>query len=137
MYIIARGFAIQLSSTSMRRYFKMSGRSHTELILWVVQMIDQLSLLCTHPLRQLKNLHLMSSGHHSSISIEKLEEAMVMYEDAIDTLKKVATATGTVPVAPLLRTTPPKRSRNPKQRKTNVKLLIAPLLLPTTLGRNP
>lgn len=97
MYIIARGFAIQLSSTSMRRYFKMSGRSHTELILWVVQMIDQLSLLCTHPLRQLKNLHLMSSGHHSSINIEKLEEAMVMYDDAIDTLKKVATATGTVP----------------------------------------
>ncbi len=97
MYVIARGFAIQLSSASMRRYFKMSGRSHTELVLWIVQMVDQLSLLCTHPLRQLKNLHLMSSGRHADINTEKLEEAMVMYEDAIDTLKKVATATGTVP----------------------------------------
>ena len=55
-------------------------------------MIDQLSLLYTHPLCQLKNLHLMSLGHH-----EKLKEAMVMYNDAIDKLKKVATETRTVP----------------------------------------
>ena len=85
----------------MHQYFKMSGRSHTELVLWVVQMIDQLSLLCTHPLCQLKNLHLMSLGHHSSISIEQIEEAMVMYDDAIVTLKKVATATRTVPICTL------------------------------------
>ena len=36
MYIIAPGFATQLSSPSMRCYFQMSGHSHKELILWVV-----------------------------------------------------------------------------------------------------
>ena len=34
---------------------------------------------------------------HADINTEKLKESMVMYEDAIDTLKKVATTTGTVP----------------------------------------
>jgi hypothetical protein len=51
MFVVARTFALHLSSASMRSYLKKTNRPHKPLVLWLVQMLDQLSILLTHPLR--------------------------------------------------------------------------------------
>ena len=86
-------------------------------------MIDQLSLPCTHLLCQLKNLHLPSLGHHSIISIDKLKEAMVMYDDVINTLKKNATATKTEPSCTLAQNYASKKT---KESQANAKCQLPP-----------
>jgi hypothetical protein len=50
MFVVARTFALHLSSASMRSYLKKSNRPHKPLVLWTVQMLDQLSIVLTHPL---------------------------------------------------------------------------------------
>jgi len=75
----------------------------------------------------------MALGHHSSISIEKLKEAMVMYDDAIDLLPQLLKQ---YPAVPLLRTMTSRRLRNPKQRMPNTNYPQTPPFPPTIRSKS-
>ena len=62
MFVVARTLTLHLSSASMQAHLKKSNRPHKPLVLWTVQMLDQLSILITHPLRHTKNTFLLASG---------------------------------------------------------------------------
>ena len=49
MFVVACTFALHIMSASMHAYLKKSNRSHKMLVLWVVHMVDQLSILLMHP----------------------------------------------------------------------------------------
>ena len=52
MFVVVRTFALHLLSASMRSYLKNTNRPHKPLVLWTVQMLDQLSILLPRHQRQ-------------------------------------------------------------------------------------
>jgi hypothetical protein len=86
----------------MRASLKKSNRPHKPLVLWSVQMLDQLSILLTHPLRHTKNLYLLTNDRISEIATDKFTEAFELLEDCVSTLRKFECGTGTIPSCPLL-----------------------------------
>jgi hypothetical protein len=71
MFVMACTFALHITSTSLRSYLKKTNQPHRPLVLWVVQMIDQLSILLTHPFRHTKNASLIAHGDISDIATDK------------------------------------------------------------------
>jgi hypothetical protein len=67
MFVVARTFALHLLSASMQSYLKKTNRPHKPLVLWTVQMLDQLSILLTHPLRYMKNAFLVTRSPQTSL----------------------------------------------------------------------
>jgi hypothetical protein len=55
MLVMACTFTLHLSLASMRTYLKKSNHPHKPLVLWGIQMLDQLSILLTHPLCHTNN----------------------------------------------------------------------------------
>ena len=102
MFVLACTFALHLSSASMWSYLKKSNRPHKPLVLWIVQMLDQLSILLTHLLRHTKNTFLLTSGKLHVIATDKFHDAFEILDDCISTLQKFETGTGMIPSCPLL-----------------------------------
>jgi hypothetical protein len=102
MFIVAHTLALHLSSASMRAHLKKSNRTHKPLVLWTVQMLDQLSILITHPLRRTKNTFLLASGKLHEITVDKFNEAFELLDDCVSTLRKFECGTGTIPSCPLI-----------------------------------
>ena len=102
MFVVARTFALHLSSASMRSYLKKTNRPHKPLVLWTVQMLDQLSILLTHPLRYAKNAFLVTNDRLSEVASDKFVEAFELLDDCVSTLRKFESGTGTIPSCPLL-----------------------------------
>jgi hypothetical protein len=86
----------------MRAHLKKSNRPHKPLVLWTVQMLNQLSILITHPLRHTKNTFLLASGKIHEIAADKFNEAFELLDDCVSTLRKFECGTGTIPSCPLL-----------------------------------
>jgi hypothetical protein len=102
MFIVACTFTLHLSSASMRSYLKKSNRPHKPLILWTVQMLDQLSILLTHPLCHAKNAFLVANDRLSKVASDKFVEAFELLHNYVSTLRKFESGTGTIPSCPLL-----------------------------------
>jgi hypothetical protein len=102
MFVVACTFALYLSSASMRAYLKKSNRPHKPLVFWTVQMLDQLSILLTHPLRHAKNTFLVANDRLSEVASDKVIEAFNLLDDCVSTLCKFESGTGTIPSYPLL-----------------------------------
>ena len=124
MFVVARTFALYLSSASMRASLKKSNRPHKPLVLWTVQMLDQLSILLTHPLRHTKNAYLLSNNRISEIATDKFVEAFELLDDCVSTLRKFECGTGTIPSCPLLQADEAKAAkarvdRAPKRTASN------------------
>ena len=102
MFVMAQTFALHLSSSSMQSCLKKSSRPHKPLILWVVQVVNQLSILLTHPLRHTKNVFLLANDWLDTIAADKFWEAFELLDDCISTLCKFEWGTGTIPSCPLL-----------------------------------
>ena len=81
----------------MQVYLKKSNRPHKPLVLWTVQMLDQLSILLTHPLRHTKNTFLLASGKLHEIALDKFLKAFELLDDCASTLLKFECSTGTIP----------------------------------------
>jgi hypothetical protein len=109
-YIVARTFALHLSSSSMRSYLKKSNRPHKPLVLWTVQMLDQLSILLTHPLCHMKNTFLLANNRLHEIASDKFIEAFELLDDCISNLHKFECGTGTARSSKPMRLRPPRRS---------------------------
>jgi hypothetical protein len=86
----------------MRVYHKKSNRPHKPLVLWTVQMLDQLSILLTHQLCQTKNTYLLANDRLSDIATDKYVEAFELLYDCVSILQKFECGTGTIPSCPLL-----------------------------------
>ena len=86
----------------MQAYLKKSNRPHKPLVLWTVQMLDQVSILITHPLYHTKNTFLLASGKPHEIASDKFLEAFELLDDCVSTLCKFKCGTGTIPSCPLL-----------------------------------
>jgi len=124
MFVVARTFALHLSSASMRASLKKSNRPHKPLVLWTVQMLDQLSILLTHPLRHTKNVYLLSNDRISEVATDKFVEAFELLDDCVSTLRKFECGTGTIPSCPLLQADEAKAAkakldRTPKRMASN------------------
>jgi hypothetical protein len=65
-------------------------------------MLDQLSILLTHPLRHTKNTFLLASGKLHEIASDKFLGAFELLDDCVSTLRKFKCGTGTIPSCPLL-----------------------------------
>jgi hypothetical protein len=68
----------------------------------MVQMLDQLSILLTHPLCHAKNAFLVANNRLSKIALDKFIEAFELLDDCMSTLRKFESGTGTIPSCPLL-----------------------------------
>jgi hypothetical protein len=117
MFVVARTFALHLSSASMRSYLKKTNRPHKPLVLWAVQMLDQLSILLTHPLRYAKNTFLVTNDRLPEVASDKFVEAFELLDDCVSTLCKFKRGTGTIPSCPLLQTDEAKAAKA-KMEKT-------------------
>jgi hypothetical protein len=53
MFVMALTFPMHLSLASTHSYLKKSSHPHKPLVLWAIQMIDQLSILLIHMLSML------------------------------------------------------------------------------------
>ena len=60
-------------------------------------MLDQLSILLTHPLRHTKNVSLIAQGNITDITTNKFIEVFDLLDDCISTLHKFESGTGTIP----------------------------------------
>ena len=60
MFVFASSCALHITSSSMPAYLKKSNHSQKPLVLWVVQMTDQLIILLTHPLCHTQNTFLVA-----------------------------------------------------------------------------
>ena len=116
MFVVARTFALHITSASMRSYLKKTNQPHRPLVLWVVQMLDQLSILLTHPLRHTKNASLVAQGNIADIATDKFIEAFDLLDDCVSTLRKFESGTGTIPSCPLLQADDLKQAKS-KQDK--------------------
>jgi hypothetical protein len=65
-------------------------------------MLDQLSILLTHPLRQTKNTYLLASNRLSEIATDKYIKAFKLLDNCISILRKFECGTGTISSCPLL-----------------------------------
>jgi len=79
-----------------------TNQPHRPLILWVVQMLDQLSILLTHPFRHTKNASLVAQDNINDIATNKFIEAFDLLDNCVSTLCKFKSGTGTIPSCPLL-----------------------------------
>jgi hypothetical protein len=111
MFVVARTFALHLSSASMRSYLKKSNRPHKPLVLWTVQMLDQLSILLTHPLCHAKNAFLVANDRLPKVALDKFAESFELLDDCVSTLCKFESGTGTIPFCPLLQANEAKAAR--------------------------
>jgi hypothetical protein len=102
MFVVARTFALHLSSASMRSYLKKTNQPHKPLVLWTVQMLDPLSILLTHLLRYAKNAFLVTNNRLPEVASDKFAEAFELLNDCVSTLRKFESGTGTIPSCPLL-----------------------------------
>jgi hypothetical protein len=102
MFVVACTFALHLSSASMRSHLKKSNRPHKSLVFWTVQMLDQLSILLTHPLCHAKNAFLVANDRLSEVALDKFVEAFELLDNCMSTLRKFESGTGTIPSCPLL-----------------------------------
>jgi len=68
----------------------------------VVQMLDQLSILLTHPFRHTKNASLVAQDNINDIATNKFIEAFDLLDNCVSTLCKFKSGTGTIPSCPLL-----------------------------------
>jgi hypothetical protein len=102
MFVMARTFALHLLSASMRFYLKKTNRPHKPLVLWTVQMLDQLSILLPHPLHYPKNTFLVTNDRLSEVASDKFVKAFKLLVDCVSTLRKFESGTGTIPSCPLL-----------------------------------
>jgi hypothetical protein len=102
MFVVAHSFALHLSSASMRFYLKKSSQPHKPLVLWMVQMLNQLSILLTHPLCHAKNAFLVANNMLSEVAPDKFAEVFELLDDCVSTLHKFESGTGTIPSCPLL-----------------------------------
>jgi hypothetical protein len=124
MFVVARTFALHLSSASMRSYLKKSNRPHKPLVLWMVQMLDQLSILLTHPLCHAKNAFIIANDRLSEVTSDKFIEAFELLDDCVSTLRKFECSMGTIPSCPLLqankaKTAKAKLDKAPKRSASN------------------
>ncbi len=71
MFVVAHTFALHITLASMRSYLKKTNQPYRPLVLWVVQMLDQLSILFTHPLQHTKNASLVAQGIINDIATDK------------------------------------------------------------------
>jgi hypothetical protein len=69
-------------------YLKKSSHPHKLLVLWVVQMVNQLSILLTHTLHHTKNAFLLASAWLSKIASDKHLKAFKLLNDCVITLHK-------------------------------------------------
>ena len=120
MFVVARTFALHITSASMRSYLKKTNQPHRPLVLWVVQMIDQLSILLTHPLRHTKNASLVAHGDISGIATDKFVEAFDLLDDCVSTLRKFESGTGTIPSCPLLQSDDLKQAKSKLDRQKRI-----------------
>jgi hypothetical protein len=102
MFVVAHTFALHLSLASMQSYLKKTNRPHKPLVLWTVQMLDQLSILLTHPLRYAKNAFLVTNDRLSEVTSDKFVKAFKLLDDCVSTLRKFESGMGTSPSCPLL-----------------------------------
>ena len=65
-------------------------------------MLDQLSILLTHPLHHTKYIYLLASGKLREIASDKLHKAFELLDDCVSTLWKFECGTGMIPSCPLL-----------------------------------
>jgi hypothetical protein len=65
-------------------------------------MLDQLSILLTHPLHHTKNTLLLASGKLHKIASDKFLKAFKLLDDCISTLRKFKCGTCTILSCPLL-----------------------------------
>jgi hypothetical protein len=102
MFVVARTFALHLSSASMRSYLKKTNQPHKPLVLWAVQMLDQLSILLTNPLHYAKSAFLVTNDRLPEVASDKFIEAFELLDDCVSTLRKFESGTGTIPSCPLI-----------------------------------
>jgi hypothetical protein len=102
IFVMAHTFALQLWSSSMRLYIKKSNRPHKPLILWMVQMLDQLSILLTHPRHYAKNAFLVTNDRLSEVASDKFLNAFELINNCVSMLRKFECGTGPIPSCPLL-----------------------------------
>jgi len=119
MFVMACTFAIHLSFTSMHTYLKKSNCPHKPLVLWAIQILDQLSILLMHPLCHMKNAFHLGNDRLNKIATDKFHEAFELLNNCISTLRKFECGTRTIPSCPLLqaneaRTTTAKLDKAPK-----------------------
>jgi hypothetical protein len=65
----------------MQSYLKKSNRPHKPLVLWAVQMLDQLSILSTHPLHHMKKTFLLANDGLNHITTGKFVEAFELLDN--------------------------------------------------------
>ena len=75
MFVIAHTIAMHITSSSMQAYIKKSNHPHKPLVLWVLQMINQLSILLAHPFRHTRNTFLVAQDKIDVIATNKFMEA--------------------------------------------------------------
>lgn len=71
-------------------------------MLWVIQMVDQLSILLTHPLCYTKNTFLIANDRAHDIATNKFQEAFDLFDDHISILCKFKCGTDMISSCPLL-----------------------------------
>ena len=72
----------------MHTHLKKSNCPHKPLVLWVVQMLDELSILLTYPLRHTKNAFLLTNHRLDKIATDKFHKAFKLLDDCVSTLRK-------------------------------------------------
>ena len=65
-------------------------------------MLDQLSILLTHPLCHTKNTFLMANDRLHKVATDKFHEAFELLDDCVSIFRKFKCGTGTIPSCPLL-----------------------------------
>jgi hypothetical protein len=102
IFIVACTLALHLSSASMHAYLKKSNHPHKPLVLWVVQMLNQLSILLMHLLCHTKNTFLLANDRLNEIATDKFHEAFKLLDECINTLCKFECGNRTIASCPLL-----------------------------------
>jgi hypothetical protein len=134
MFVMACTFALHLSLASMHAYLKKSNCPHKPLVLWGIQMLDQLSILLTHLLCHTKNVFLLSNDRLAKIATDKICKTFKLLNNYVSTLDKLECDTGTIPSCPLFqadeaeaaRTKLNKTSKRPAGTDTSEAGLIMP-----------
>ena len=98
MFVVACTFALHVTFASMQAYLKKSNQPHKMLILWVVQMIDPLSILLMHPFHHTKNEFLVANDRIGDITMDKFCKAFNLLDDCISILCKFKCGTSTIPL---------------------------------------
>jgi hypothetical protein len=103
----------------MCSYLKKRSHPHKPLVLWAIQMVDQLSILLTHTFRHTKNTFLLATRWLRKITSNKHQEAFELLNDCVSMLRKFECSTGTIQSCPLLqaneaKATKAKHDKTPK-----------------------